>query len=192
MSRHATGALSIVLGVALLSILASAVADPMTALAWHADARATRWWSALTAQFVHLGWAHFLLNLGALLILAYAAYSLQRVRELGFSLIAAALCVALCLTVLPPAQTWYVGLSGALHGGFAWAALRIGSYPSWPGRLGIVLYLCGLLKTAIDLVTEPGLANAFGVAVAPAPHFYGYLGGSVFALRRRRADPPRT
>lgn len=173
-------------------MLASATPEPMTTLAWHADTRSTRSWSAVTAQFVHLGSAHFLVNLGALAIVAYAAACMRRVRELATCLIVASACVAICLTVLPPAQAWYVGLSGALHGGFAWAALRIGGYPGWPRRLGIALYLCGLVKTAIDLVSEPGLVNALGVAVAPAPHFYGYLGGTVFALLRRKADPPRT
>lgn len=192
LSRHEVGALSIVLGVAVLAILTSAMPEPMTTLAWHADTRSTRWWSAMTAQFVHLGWAHLLVNLTALAILAYAAKNMQRVDELANSLIAASACVALCLTVLPPAQAWYVGLSGMLHGAFAWTTLRIGGYPDWPGRFGIALYLGGLAKSAIDLVTEPGLVNTLGVAVAPAPHFYGYLGGSLFALLRRRADPPPT
>lgn len=182
MSREAIGALAIVAALSALSLLASANHEMASALTWRADARLERWWSSTSAQFVHLGWVHLSINIGALLILAYAAHRLSRSRELGYALIAAFATVAICLTVLPPAQSWYVGSSGALHGGFAWATLRLRSYPGWTGRLGIALFVCGLVKTVIDLSTEPGLVNALGVVVAPAPHCYGYAGGTLFAL----------
>ncbi len=188
MPRGVIGNSSVVIAITAIALLASTSHDAATALTWHADTRLERWWSSTSAQFVHLGLTHLSVNIGALLILAFAAHRMSRSRELGYSLVTALGTVALCLTVLPPAQSWYVGLSGALHGGFAWAALTLREYPGWMGRLGITLFVCGLVKTSIDVTIEPGLINALGVVVAPAPHFYGYAGGSLFALIFRRDD----
>lgn len=182
MPHGAMGTLAIVVALLALSVLASTNPEMTNALTWHAETRLPRWWSSMSAQFVHLGWVHLAVNIGALLLLAYAAHRMALSRELSFSLLAAFASVAICLTLLPPAQSWYVGFSGALHGGFAWATLQLRKYPRWLGRLGVTLFVCGLVKTSMDLTADPGLVNALGVAVAPAPHFYGYAGGSLFAL----------
>ena len=72
------------------------------------------WWRLLSAHFVHLGWAHALLNSGGLLLVAWMHPRGPAWRWWGFYLISA-LCISIVMYMKGEVST-YVGASGVLHG----------------------------------------------------------------------------
>ncbi|MEC5398527.1 rhomboid family intramembrane serine protease [Uliginosibacterium sp. H1] len=169
------------LGVlALLATLAPA--NPVSMLGWQREAP----WAPLPligAHFAHLGPAHLAINLAALAVLGWAA---QRVRSFGDFLLAL-LCAAmtvdagLILQVWP--VEWYVGLSGVLHGGFAWLCLRLTRARG--GVLPWLLWIGGLAKALAEMQVPAGSLGPMGFPLALAAHLYGYLGGSAWAVTER-------
>jgi rhomboid family GlyGly-CTERM serine protease len=81
-------------------------------------------WRLLTGNLVHLGWIHFLLNIGTLLIfwLLYgrdlSTRSLVRIYVLS--------CMGTCsgLLLFNRMIIWYAGLSGCLYGLLIYGGLR--------------------------------------------------------------------
>ena len=78
-----------------------------------------RWW---TAQWVHVGWRHYLLNVFAFLCLPFIFPYLGRVALMWAVLVLSPL-LSISLYWLCPQIIAYAGLSGVLHALYAWAAL---------------------------------------------------------------------
>ena len=158
-------------------------------LIWRSDAPAVEIWRWLSAHFVHLSAGHLLLNLAALITLAVLAEMLPAIaRRPSQSWLAPAV---LSLVVIDiglawgwfPIQ-WYAGLSGVLHGLFAWLALALvlGERPPRLRLLALALYLGGLAKAIHDLQTPVGAVGWLGVPLATPAHMLGYLGGTLWAF----------
>jgi len=138
-------------------------------------------WRLLTAHLVHLGPVHLALNLAGLVIV----YGLFRasLTPLGWTLtlLVSALGTSLGLLAWNPEISWYVGLSGLLHGAFLAGALTELRH----GRRFALVYIALL---ALKLLSEalwgpsPGTVNLIGGSVITAAHVYGALGGLVVAL----------
>ena len=197
------------IAVALICGAVALLPDAIDHFGWRAEDRFTRPWTALTAQFVHLDARHLGANLIALALLGWTASRIDsggtpalhsgHPRSLyhaptsaGLQALTGALAaVALGLWIAPGGLTWYVGLSGALYGLFAYLALALGGHRGVTG-IGYLLYAGGWIKVGLDLAQGPGAIGALGLPTAPIAHLYGYLGGSVIAavswVRRRR--PP--
>lgn len=103
---------------ALVLLLQAVAAQSQAALRLDAAALAQgQWWRLLSAHFVHLGWAHALLNaVGVLLCWALAPSVFD--RALPARLFGLALGTSLCLWAFTPQVLPYVGLSGVLYGLF--------------------------------------------------------------------------
>lgn len=162
-----------------------------------AEFLAGAWWQLLTAQWVHLSWAHGLVNAAALVVLLLAFGGLLAPRWLVAAGGGGHLGVALVLT-LDGNCAWYAGASGALHGLAAGAALALllqrphqahgRLSPSWLGA-GVLVGL------AIKLVWQHGTGAVPGWLGFPTytpAHEAGALGGlvavvGVHALQRAAA-----
>jgi len=168
-----------------------------------AEFLAGAWWQLLTAQWVHLSWAHGLANAGALLVLLLAFAGVLAPRWLIAAGVGGQLGVAAVLA-LDANCAWYAGASGALHGLAAGAALALllqrpdQARGPWPlSRLGAGV----LVGLALKLLWQHGTGAAPGWLGFPTytpAHEAGALGGLVavvvlYAQQRaaaaRRARP---
>jgi rhomboid family GlyGly-CTERM serine protease len=175
--------------LALAAIILTWVPDnPVAAFGWQQAASGTSFWRCLTCHFVHLGGWHLCVNLVALASLAALAGFHERPGDVtgGFygALLAGMLGICLGLHGLDTGVTWYVGLSGALYGVFAWLVLDMASLRHWRGRVAWGLYLCGLAKAILDAHAPVGALGLAGISLAPPAHLYGLVGGSLWAVLR--------
>jgi rhomboid family GlyGly-CTERM serine protease len=143
--------------------------------------RAGELWRLFSGHFVHLGPSHLLLNLAGLLLIWYLVGDSYTRRQWLFVAIVVILGVDAGLWVWEPNLTWYVGLSGLLHGLLAaGVVVQVRS-----GRPEIWILAAGL---AAKLVYEqisgplPGSEASSGGTVIVAAHVYGACGGVLAAL----------
>jgi rhomboid family GlyGly-CTERM serine protease len=157
-------------------------------LIWRSDAPAVEIWRWLSAHFVHLSASHLLLNLAVLITLVVLAEMLpattRRPRQswlapAGLSLVV--IDIGLAWGWFP--VHWYAGLSGVLHGLFAWLSLALVLGHRLPRLrlLTLALYLGGLVKAMHDLQTPVGAVGWLSIPLATPAHVLGYLGGSLWA-----------
>lgn len=165
----------VIVAIALVVALAG---DPLeTALRYDRDAILHgQVWRLLTGNFVHLGWSHLWLNLAGL-VLIWLLFK-QHISTLMWIIatVLSALAVGMGLLWLNPELTWYVGLSGVLHGLFAMGALLC-------VRLGYRFELLLVALLTAKLVWEqfygalPGSERYAGGAVIVDAHLYGAVMG---------------
>ncbi len=187
-----------IVAAALVVLVQAAGAGAFDALAFRRDAVLHgELWRLATGPWVHLSWAHAMLNLGglALVLLMFERVVRARTQLVWLAIIGVFTCVGL-LAVAPGVQ-WMVGLSGPLHGLFAANALaltaRRDAQPGaawWRGpRYGWVL-LAGLaLKLALEHLwhapKQPGPPGWLGGPVLTEAHVAGAAAGViVYALWR--------
>ena len=136
-----------------------------------------QWWRILTGNFTHTNWIHLAMNILGLWVISYLF------RPNPKSLICALLIASLSVGMLnlTTSMSSYVGLSGTLHGIFAYYALC----ESLSGRKSSWLLVGGVLvKTIWEMTigasqTTSELINA---AVAVESHLFGVLTGLILAL----------
>jgi rhomboid family GlyGly-CTERM serine protease len=137
-------------------------------------------WRLASGHFVHLGLPHLALNaLGFALVWYLVASSFRAAQWLLVMLVTIA-GIDLGFWLLQPQLTWYVGLSGLLHGVLA-AGIVAGF-----SRDRHELWVLGVLlvgKIAFEQVFGPlpGSEDASGGAVITAAHLYGAITGAVAA-----------
>jgi rhomboid family GlyGly-CTERM serine protease len=139
---------------------------------------AGEWWRLFSAHWVHWGIRHLLFNLAGLgLLWAMLARHFKPRQWLTIALVTLA-AIDLGLWFLQPAITWYVGASGALHGG--WAA---GGMSEWRWRVPRTwtLLLVLLLKLCYEHLTGASALLA-GMPVVLSAHVYGAMGGALAAV----------
>lgn len=174
------------LAAGLASVLSLLPEQPVAAFGWLKSTPGTAYWRCLSCHFVHLGWQHLLLNLGALAgLAAFAQYRGGRAGVAGGffgALLAGMLGVCIGLQGVDTGVTWYVGLSGALYGVFAWLVLDMATLRHWRGRAAWALYVGGLVKVLLDARINVGALGLAGIPMAPPAHLYGLLGGTLWAL----------
>jgi rhomboid family GlyGly-CTERM serine protease len=133
-------------------------------------------WRLLTGHFVHLGLSHLLLNLAGLMLVWYLVSASFRTSDwLAILLIVIGITDA-GLWFLEPQLTWYVGLSGILHG--LLAAGIVGAWRSGRRELRI-LGIALLAKIVYEQLVGPlpGSEESTGGAVIVAAHLYGGVAG---------------
>lgn len=139
------------------------------------------WWQPMSAQLVHLGWTHALLNALALVLLLSALRPWLAARILGLATLGGAVGVAAVLLLDTQCAT-YAGASGALHGlwaGSAWALLRDTSDISQrrgARHLGTGLLVALVLKLLVQRWGGGWTVLTEGPVYLPA-HEAGALGG---------------
>lgn len=142
-------------------------------------------WRLLSAHLVHLAWSHLALNLVAL-ALTWVLFG-RRLPASSWTLAAMLCALAVGLGLELGTVTWYVGLSGVLHGLFVLgAAVGLRAEPAVSSLL-----LAGL---AIKLVWEqlagasPGMEHLVGGRIVVDAHLYGALAGiACLPVARRRS-----
>ncbi len=148
------------------------------------------WWQYLTGHLLHLGHAHLLANLLAMLLLAGMAWRRQQLPQALLALLMSMLGVDLGL-IVQGTVGWYVGLSGALHGVFAWLMLAPQQDMGKGTKLLPLLWLLGVVKIYIDLHTKQ---QWLGIPTVPQAHFFGFASGSLLAIafywRRHTSNTP--
>jgi rhomboid family GlyGly-CTERM serine protease len=134
------------------------------------------WWRILSGNFVHLGWSHLALNLlGLGLVQVIFA---DRFSPLPWITTTALSCLAVGFGLywLNPELSWYVGLSGCLHGLFAaGAASELKRAPR--GAAVMLLVLCAKLIWEQTMGALPGTREAAGGNVIVDAHLYGAIAG---------------
>lgn len=191
------------LGFALCTLGAQALSDATGSWRFVRTAYAAgAWWQLLTAQWVHLGYAHAVANVTGMLVLLLGFRTLLAGRLQGLALLGGYVGVALVLA-LDLDCAHYAGASGALHGLLAgnalsllWVELDAPLARNRARAVGGVL----LLGLALKLLAQHFGADAsapgwLGFVVYVPAHEAGAAGGLVAALlarlaRRRRPAHP--
>jgi len=179
--------------VALLAacLLLAAGGDPVRELGrWQRDAFDTgEYWRLVSGHLVHLGFGHLWPNVVALAIIGLLFEDVFRNADWARIGAAAAAAIDLGLYVLDPEVSWYVGLSGVLHGYVAAGALALIMRRE---KLGVVLAAGVAAKLIFEQVVGPVpfTAASVGGPVVVAAHLYGVVGallaeGASELVRRR-------
>jgi rhomboid family GlyGly-CTERM serine protease len=139
------------------------------------------WWRMLSANFIHLGWNHYVLNMaGAALVFALFGASVSAWEWLGV-IVVTSVAIAVAVLALNQDISWYVGLSGTLHGIFTYGAVAELRH----ARLFASLLLLGagakLLWEQI-VGSLPGTAETVGGDVIVDAHLYGAVAGLFLAI----------
>ena len=138
-------------------------------------------WRLISGHLVHLGAAHFALNaagLGLVWYLVGRAFDWQR------WLIVTAVCMLtmdLGLWFLNPGLSWYVGLSGLLHGILAAGLVERLRRPTLETVI-LALLVLGKLGWEQFSGPLPGSEGTAGGPVVVDAHLYGALGGALAAI----------
>jgi rhomboid family GlyGly-CTERM serine protease len=135
------------------------------------------YWRLVTGHLVHGGTQHLILN-GAGLALVAALFRYDDYSWRAWLLIALFSLVAIDLRFVfwEPQVTWYVGLSGVLHG-----ALAAGAVAWWrlgPKRLALLLSVILLGKLTWEQ-WHGALPLSGDLPVVVNAHLYGALGGAL-------------
>jgi len=142
------------------------------------DIKSGEIWRLLSANLVHLGWSHTLMNLlGLGLIWGLFRSSFSTLNWWLITLVSG-LAVGLGLLFLNPELAWYVGLSGVLHGLFVAGA--VGAIRRGDNREAILLAaIVGKLLWEQSVGALPGSADIAGGPVVVDSHLYGAIGGAL-------------
>lgn len=144
-----------------------------------------QWWRLLTGNFVHLGWSHLWLNLAGWLLVWLLFKTHVPVKAWGIATVFCSLGVGLGLLWGSPHLSWYVGLSGVLHGYFVIGALlsiRLG----YRFELLLLALVIGKLIWEQNVGPLPGSEKYSGGHVVVDAHLYGAISGALLAILPRR------
>ncbi len=147
-----------------------------------------QWWRILTGNFTHTNYTHLGMNLAGLWIIS----SIFSPSSKSLLLTLAVCSIAVGIGNFASDMTLYVGLSGALHGLFAYGALKEalhGRQSSWllvAGLVGKILWeqFVGASETTSAMI---------GARVAIESHLAGAISGLLLGygesiVRRQSAD----
>jgi rhomboid family GlyGly-CTERM serine protease len=141
-------------------------------------------WRLLTGHFTHIGWSHLTMNLLALAgIWALVGQNLRALQWLFVYAVTVA-GIDAGFWWWDPRLTWYVGLSGVLHG-----LLLAGLGAGWRTRPAEAVVVAALLVAKLAYEQRygalPGSAETAGDDVVVNAHLYGALAGSLGLLLLR-------
>ncbi len=135
-----------------------------------------QWWRWLSGHWVHLTWGHLWMNLIAMLALCATFYENHSAKDWLISSMGMCLCITLAFIVFSPQLTWYVGLSGLLHGLFVYLVLS--DHKLTPILKGLfVAALSAKLAWEQLYGSLPGSEELAGGNVVVDAHFYGAISG---------------
>lgn len=146
---------------------------------------AGEFWRLLSAHLIHLGWRHWAFNAAALaMVFALYGRELSPGTFLWWALISA-LSVGLGLLLCAPSVSWYLGLSGVLHGlVVAGAVTELRPHPA--GSIAVLALLTLKLAWEQRWGPLPGSESLVGGSVVVDAHLFGALGGLVATVLRPR------
>lgn len=139
------------------------------------------YWRLLTANLVHFGWLHTLMNAAALLLCALAFFMDYSLKKFSLLLLWCCAGVGVGIYVFNPEYSPYAGLSGAIHGLIVAGLLQTRAYPLWIRVLALGLVVAKLVQENSAGYEATDLQVLLPVAVAVESHLYGAIAGLVFA-----------
>jgi len=148
------------------------------------------WFRLLSSSFAHLTPGHALLNMGAAALLWLYAGNMPA-RVWCFGVVFCSLGVGAGLLVFNPEISWYVGMSGLLHGLVPpIVAFRLLQRAD---RFALLLAVGLALKICAEQLWggAPGTARLAGGAVIVDAHLWGALSGVLLCLPLLLSPAPR-
>lgn len=145
-----------------------------------------QWWRLLSGNFTHTNLIHLGMNTAGLWVIAFFFRSIAQPKEWLAVLLASSILVG--VTLLGSDIQVYLGLSGTLHGLFAYYALK----ESLSGRNSSWLLIAGILaKVAYEcLIGAPeSTASMINARVATEAHLVGMLAGFALGLLNHKLTP---
>lgn len=137
-------------------------------------------WRLFSAHLVHLGWAHFSLNIAAFVLIWFLFWRewQQPIWFLMFVFIS--LGTSLGLLIFQPTLDWSVGLSGVLHGLFAAGVIGALNRGNKPALIMLAVLVGKLIWEQVSAM--PGSEAWIGGSVITPAHLYGAIAGTIIAL----------
>lgn len=180
--RRQTG-LGLLCVITLLVIVIGAFGDAGRALLRYDRIGLYGWelWRLVTGHLAHLNAGHGALNLAAMWLAAFAfghLFSAWRWLAIGLGSMAA---VDAGMWFLAREVTWFVGLSGILHGIVAAAAVALAARGRLEGWL-LAVAIAGKLTWEQWQGAMPGTAELSGGPVIVDSHLFGSVGGVLAGL----------
>lgn len=139
------------------------------------------YWRLLTANFVHFGWAHTLMNVAAFLLCSFAFFNDVSFKKYGLLVLWCCLGVGVGVFFFSPEYSPYAGLSGAIHGLIVAGLLQTRAYPMWIKVCGLILLTGKLIQENLPGYEATDLQELIPVAIAVESHVYGAIAGVLFA-----------
>ncbi|MDH3589563.1 MAG: rhombosortase, partial [Gammaproteobacteria bacterium] len=139
------------------------------------------WWRLVSGHIVHLGWSHVLLNLAGLTLVVLLFPREYRAGQWWILTLACIGSISAGFVLLRPDLSWYVGLSGVLHGYFVAGAIRWISRQEPEGYV-LGVFLAGKLGWEQLNGALPWSVSSSGGPVVVDAHLYGAIAGGVIAL----------
>jgi rhomboid family GlyGly-CTERM serine protease len=171
-----------VIGLLILTLVLLALGGESVRAALRYERQAVlagEYWRLLTGHLVHGGFAHLLLNvagLGVVAVLFPRDYSAGQWLWIALASIAA---IDVGFVFYEPQLLWYVGFSGVLHGAFAAGAVGWWRHESW----GLALVLTLILVAKLSWDPWHGTVPFSGdMEIVASAHIYGAIGGLGAAL----------
>jgi rhomboid family GlyGly-CTERM serine protease len=164
--------------VALLMAVLQAMPDEWRAmLRYDQDALATgEVWRIFSANFIHLGWNHLLLNMAGFMLIGWLFADEAPPMVWFIVLLVCGAASSLGLYWFTPDAYWVVGMSGALHGLFVFGALSWIAH-SYHMGWGLLLVVAGKLLWEQMMGAMPLSEGIVGGPVVTDAHLWGAIGG---------------
>jgi rhomboid family GlyGly-CTERM serine protease len=139
------------------------------------------YWRILTANFVHFGWAHTLMNIAAFLLCSLVFFSDANLKKYSLLILWCCLGVGVGVFFFSPEYSPYAGLSGAIHGLIVAGLIQTRAYPMWIKVGGLMLLTGKLIQENLPGYQATDLQELIPVAIAVESHVYGAIAGALFA-----------
>jgi rhomboid family GlyGly-CTERM serine protease len=168
--------------LALFCLLLTVIGPELTqALRYdRAAVAAGEWWRLLSANFVHLGYWHWLLNAASLVLLVLLCPELLTPAEWLRRLVVIGIGMSLGLYLLAPTLQTYVGLSGLVYGLFA---LGLGRQALQRDAIAMacLVFLAGRIGWELVIGAPRSETELIGGGVVAESHLYGVFSALIYA-----------
>ena len=148
---------------------------------YHSAIEKGQLWRLVTAHFCHTNGYHLLLNGIGLVVVVSLFFDTFKKQRLLPLLLFSAVFISLCLFFIEPTTQGYVGLSGVLHGLFAFGVCdELRKKDKW----GVILGIGFIVKIAFEQFNGPAASteSLIGATVLINAHLYGAIAGVVYFL----------
>ncbi|MCQ1059408.1 rhombosortase [Photobacterium sp. ZSDE20] len=135
-------------------------------------------WRLVSGNLTHTNWPHMIMNSLGLAIITFIFRRYLTSTHLALLILSISGFIGVTLWLSP--MGWYAGLSGVLHGLFAWGAIQDVKAKD---KFGWVLLVAVIGKALWEQVSGGSASSAelIGARVAVEAHLAGVLGGLLFA-----------
>ncbi|MBU2892996.1 rhombosortase [Colwellia sp. D2M02] len=138
-------------------------------------------WRLLSGHFFHTNGYHLLLNIMALLLLSLLHSKFYTIKRYSLLFLFCAVFCSLALYLFEPSLIQYVGLSGVLHGVFAWGALMDVRHGDKTGYLLLSGVMVKILHEQYYGANNE-LSELINASVAINAHLWGAIAGLIFFI----------